>query len=372
MCEVTITIAVYNVEKYIEKCLTSVLNQDFEDMEILVCDDCSKDHSTDIIRKLCEQHPRGGIVRIVRGEHNMGTAAVRNMGIDNAKGQYLLFLDGDDYIPEKAVSILYKEMQETQADFVMGNHIVFSNTDEALNRDILSTNTASNYPPDRISCRFALAEWMRRRNTDYYPVALWNKLFRKSFLQANNIRCVTSHTIIDDIYFAHQTFEKAKSVAIVKDVTMFWRHHGGSMMHKKLDEKKMNIYVAIFDKAMEDLQKLKDNNAGKIPPQLYYTLTNRYVSGFVTCHVLSTDLLTTQQKKAYINHIKSITQVGLTRNDMIGSFNKYCFTALSSKCSYHLLKLGFFVSQRSVYYFRQIFKNPKIRKSISKVLRRSK
>lgn len=342
MCEVSVAIACYNVEKYIEQCLLSILNQDFEDLEILVCDDCSSDKSLDIVKRVCMQHPKGYIVRIIQGEHNQGTAAIRNMGIDNAKGKYLLFLDGDDYISENAISILYNRMLETHANLVIGNHTVFIDEIKLNNKN--STNHTTGYISDVINCRFAIAEWMKRRKSEYYPVALWNKLFDKSFLLRNNIRCDTSHSIIDDIYFAYQTMVKANNVAIIDDVTMFWRHRNGSAMHIDVREDRLKIYVRVFDRILNDIIQLKENNNGKVlPVQLYYTLTNRYVSGFIINNILSSRLLSRKQKKEYLSHVSVITRIGLKRSDFISRFSKVCFTCLSSTYRFYLLKLVFVI-----------------------------
>ena len=254
MCEVTIAIASYNVGKYIKQCLISVLNQDFEDMEILVCDDCSTDDTLQIVESIIKSHPKGNLVRIIQVPHNMGTAAIRNLGIDQAKGKYLLFLDGDDYIPDNAVSILYKKMTETNADFVMGSHIIFQ---EELNHSSTNNEIKNIYSPyyntELITCPFALAEWMRRLNTDYYPVALWNKLFNISFLKQKNIRCIPSHNIIDDIYFAYQTFLKTESIAIVSNLTMFWRRRADSATHIDVKKERMTIYINIFDTILDNI-----------------------------------------------------------------------------------------------------------------------
>ena len=338
MCEVSVTIACYNVEKYIKECLLSVLNQDFDSMEVLVCDDCSTDNSLAIVGRIVKEHPRGNIVRIIRGEKNMGTAAIRNAGIDNAKGKYLLFLDGDDYLSENAVPILYRRMKDTDSEMVMGNHTLFIDEDNLNN--VSSYNHSTEYPSEVINCHFAIAEWMKRRNTQYYPVALWNKLFNRSFLLNNNIRCKLSHSIIDDIYFAHQTMIKARKIAIVEDVTMFWRHRNGSAMHIDVREDRMRIYLDVFDTILDEIKTLKAKGEN-VPIQLYYTLTNRYVSGFVAKNILRSRLLTRKQKVGYLNHVKIITEQGVSYHDIGGLYSKICFIALGTSPRYYLLKFLF-------------------------------
>lgn len=349
MCEVTVVLASYNVGKYIEQSLLSALNQDFDDYEVLICDDCSTDDTLDIAKRIIQEHPKGNKVRIDRGEKNQGTAVIRNNGIDHSRGKFLLYLDGDDYLPENAISILYAKMQETNADVVTGNHYRFNDEDDG---SIVNSTRRAQYTTQFksffIESPFAIAEWMKSRNSDYYPVATWNKLFRKSFLIDNNIRCVPSHHVIDDIYFAFQTTVKATRFAVVDDVTLFWRQRNGSATHVNVKKDRMDIYVDIFETIMRDMKTLTDGGKRKVPVQLYNTLINKYVSGFVTINILNSTLLTISQKQDYLDHIRAITKTGLTRKDMIGKVNKILFTLLSFKHNYWLMKAAIKV----VYHIR--------------------
>ena len=103
---VTIAIPVYNVEKYIKSCLQSVLCQSYKNIEVLIIDDCGTDGSMDIVRQIKNINPRGGAMRIISNKQNQGIATVRNQMIDEANGDYLFFLDSDDYITEDAISIM--------------------------------------------------------------------------------------------------------------------------------------------------------------------------------------------------------------------------------------------------------------------------
>ena len=107
--KVTIGMPVYGVEKYIRKCLLSILNQSFHDeVEILVVDDLGPDNSMDIVRELKTSHPKGGRIRILTQPHNMGCWAARNRILDEAQGKYLLLVDSDDYLSEDAVEKMYE------------------------------------------------------------------------------------------------------------------------------------------------------------------------------------------------------------------------------------------------------------------------
>ena len=113
--KVSIIIPVYNVEKYIDECILSAINQTLDDMEIIVIDDKSTDSSLDILNKYKEKYD---FVKIISNEKNIGISAIRNIGIQNAKGEYIYFLDIDDYLDEDAMKICYEKAKEYDLDMV--------------------------------------------------------------------------------------------------------------------------------------------------------------------------------------------------------------------------------------------------------------
>lgn len=120
--EVTIGMPVYNVEKYIRATLDSVLAQDFDSIEILLCDDCGSDASISIAEDVQRNHPRGCDIRIVHQPENKGTGEARNRIIDEARGHYLYFMDADDVIEPNTISLLYAAAKKYDAQAVYGSY----------------------------------------------------------------------------------------------------------------------------------------------------------------------------------------------------------------------------------------------------------
>ena len=120
--EVTIGLPVYNVEKYMRTTLDSVLAQDFESLEILLCDDCGTDASITIAEEYQQNHARGCDIRIVRQPENKGTGEARNRLIDEARGRYLYFMDADDVIEPNTISLLYNAAKKYDAQAVYGSY----------------------------------------------------------------------------------------------------------------------------------------------------------------------------------------------------------------------------------------------------------
>lgn len=115
MPKISVIIPVYNAEKYIEDCILSVLNQTEKDIEVIAVDDGSTDGSNIILQRLRESDKR----LLVFNEKNQGQPTARNIGIDNAKGEYVLFVDADDTIEPTMAEIMYNEAVEKNADVVV-------------------------------------------------------------------------------------------------------------------------------------------------------------------------------------------------------------------------------------------------------------
>ena len=112
---ITVMVPVYNVEKYLDKCVTSILNQSYKNLDVLLINDGSTDHSGDICDKYVQLDKR---VRVIH-KFNEGVSKTRNQGIEYAKGKYLVFVDSDDYLEVDYCKNMYEAQQQYQDAFVM-------------------------------------------------------------------------------------------------------------------------------------------------------------------------------------------------------------------------------------------------------------
>ena len=116
---VSIIMPVYNSEKYIEESIKSVLCQSYNDFELIIVDDCSSDGSRKIMQGMADKDDR---IKVIHLEQNKGVANARNVGMENAAGEYIMFLDSDDIFFPDAVKILVDRMKKTGADMTIGNY----------------------------------------------------------------------------------------------------------------------------------------------------------------------------------------------------------------------------------------------------------
>lgn len=128
MAKISIIIPVYNSEKYIRRCLNSILNQTFQDFEIILIDDNSKDNSLKIICEIEKTYKDK--IKILKNDKNIGAGASRNKGLKIASGEYITFIDSDDYIEKNTLKRMYESCVNTDSDIARINMIkVFSGKD---------------------------------------------------------------------------------------------------------------------------------------------------------------------------------------------------------------------------------------------------
>lgn len=165
---VSIIIPVYNSEKYITECLDSIITQDFDNLEVLIIDDCGTDSSINICKKY-ESINGNKSVKIIHHIQNSGLSLARNTGIDAAAGEYLYFIDSDDYLTRNdAISLLLNKAHESKADIVSANNIMFIDESKEIvqHSDILYTDS---------------------NNASALNSTAWNKLVKKDFILNNNL-----------------------------------------------------------------------------------------------------------------------------------------------------------------------------------------
>ena len=119
--KISIIIPVYSVEQYIDRCLSSVISQTYRNIEIIVVIDGSKDGSEEICEKYANNDKR---IKIIKQE-NKGLSAARNNGLEHASGQYVMFVDSDDYVDENFCLTPYQKLIETGSDIVMFDYMIY-------------------------------------------------------------------------------------------------------------------------------------------------------------------------------------------------------------------------------------------------------
>lgn len=213
--KVTVIVPVYNVEKYVARCLDCLAGQDFDDCyEILIINDGAKDSSPDIAREYCKKYP---FMRMI-GKENGGLSSARNMGIRHARGEFIAFVDSDDYVTKDYISKLYSAAVNNNADIVCCNYF---NTDEKDR----SAPYLLNHPFDVMDGKTAMKAIIIDVTVRTYT---WNKLYRKSLFTDNGIYFPEGMTF-EDVACIPRLFYYARKVACISDVLYYYVHRKGSI-----------------------------------------------------------------------------------------------------------------------------------------------
>lgn len=183
---VSIIIPIYNVEKYIEKCLNSVINQTYNNIEIILIDDGSEDKS----KQICDDYAKTDTRIKVIHKKNEGVSKARNIGIDISKGEFITFIDSDDYIDKNYIEELYNLCVRTNSDIV-----ICGVKDEDYNGNIVNV---SNEMTKELNKREMLKELL---NEKYFFSVCWAKIYKKEVIE--NIRFNENMKIAEDLDFLY-------------------------------------------------------------------------------------------------------------------------------------------------------------------------
>ena len=219
---VSIGIPVYNVEPYIEKCLLSVLNQIYQNLEILVVDDLGTDKSMDIVAELQQSHPLGNSIKIIRHPENRGLGEARNTTIENATGKYLCFVDSDDYIEPETIEMLLNEAEEYDTDVVLASSrkIVYGTNQEEP--------TFTYKKKEVLIGKDVFANYLCQDLRWHIGINAWNNLFKLDFLLKNNLRFAARKD--EDALFLSDFYSEVERAILLPNVTYNYVLRPGSIM----------------------------------------------------------------------------------------------------------------------------------------------
>lgn len=220
MKKVSIIVPVYNVEKYIEKCLTTLVNQTLQDIEIIVVNDGSTDNSKAVIDKFLNEFPNK--IKYLEKE-NGGLSDARNFGMPYATGEYIAFLDSDDYVELNMYEEMYNKAKEENSDYVECDFIW-----EYPNKTKVDTGTEYSGKKEMI---------VNAR------VVAWNKLIKKSIIEENQIR-FTKGVRYEDVDFFYKLAPFLNKVSFVRKLFIHYIQRNTSIANTQ-NEKTKDIFVVL-------------------------------------------------------------------------------------------------------------------------------
>lgn len=211
---ISIIVPVYNVEEYLDCCIKSIVKQTYKELEIILIDDGSTDSSGNICDKYSENDNRIVVIH----KENGGLSSSRNAGLDNATGEYLAFVDADDYVEEQYIEKLYNACIKHSADISICDYYNFDENKVYNSKD--------NKVYEKIIDKDNLLIFDSKSNIN--GVAAWNKLYKASLFKGLRF---PENRVCEDIPVSYNVVYKASKIVHLQEKLYWYRNRRGSIMH---------------------------------------------------------------------------------------------------------------------------------------------
>lgn len=249
---ISVIIPIYNIEKYLGECLDSIIKQSYIPDEVILIDDGSTDNSGEICNNYVNKYSCFKVIH----RKNRGVSSARNLGINIAKGDYILFVDGDDILSPYYIEKLLKGIQQSDNDLAICGFsknkadIIF----EDINLDQSYTSTAVDM----------IIELISGNKCDGY---LWNKIWKKCIIDKYNIEFDEDLKIFEDLKFCYDYFKYCKNILVLESVLYYYRQRDNSAV-KVFDEgKRLQQYKAIDYIYKNEIKKQNSTMVGYLKQQ---------------------------------------------------------------------------------------------------------
>ncbi len=316
MPEISVIIPVYNAEKYLEECVNSVREQTFSNIEIILIDDSSTDSSPEILVRLAEQDNR---IRVFRKE-NGGAGYARNLGLKKARGNYIAFVDADDFVDKEMFEVLIRAAKENGADMAMTGvrHIggivfggedvvkfdfkektIFEGTD-GMQKLVLGTVGALAGEPE----------------DSRYGYSIWKNIYKKSIIDENKILfCSEREFASEDMLFLIDFIFCSNRVVGVPGALYSYRRNDASSSK--------GYKSGRFEQSKKQIKEVKRRLGKKIAPEVFAPYCNRQLQAYARV-ALSQEIMhsceTKEEKRQQMQNIKSILNDSSLREALDGTW----------------------------------------------------
>lgn len=273
---ISVVVIAYNIEKYIFKCIKSIEDQDYKNLEIIVVDDGSTDETLEIVKKLSLKDSRIHIFR----KKNGGPSSARNYGLDVAEGKYVVFVDGDDYLAKDYVSYLYGLIAKSNSEFAFSKNLFSSKKQQQIRQDKIKILTSEEATALLMSTSVV--------------VGSYNKIYDISFLNRNKIRFNEKLFYGEGLSFITTVAQLANKVCVGEKRVYFYRKNNATSATTVFDIHKI-------ENGIKSILMIKDNliihNSKLINDMIMLHLAVYYLGA-------SVNLINYKQKEKYKDEYK--------------------------------------------------------------------
>lgn len=218
----SIIIPAYNSESFLERCIESLLAQTVREFELIIVDDKSEDKSFELIKKYKDKFK---YIKIIGLSENKGVSNARNTGIKLAKGEYIFFLDSDDFVAPNFVEIIYNTIKNSNSDIICFNY-------NYVSRKNLIIKNLINHKPGKYNCKNIMKYLIMDTDLHFF---VWNKIFKRDIILSNNV--IFESRCFEDMLFTLKMFYFSSDVVIIDEFLYYYQKHSSSLTSRMSFEK---------------------------------------------------------------------------------------------------------------------------------------
>ncbi len=340
--KISIIVPVYNGEKVLKRCIDSILLQSYSNFEVIIINDGSRDKSINIINEYKEKDNR---VKVIDNE-NRGVSESRNIGIEYSRGEYIQFVDCDDYIERDMIKDILESIENSNADLVMTGIIIDI---ESLNNTSTSIQT---FKYKNVQGKSNIAMAVLERLDGAYVHSLWNKIFKRDIIIENNIRMDENINLGEDLIFNLEYLNKCRNVIFDDKCYYHYCMKDSESLTAKYRDDRLELMKLLYDKCYSYFVECE------LGLNQITVLNNLFIKWMYSCFVDLNNTqckLTVKEKLEYIkvsrnkysNIINNTKDMGLMLNILKQSLKCTYLSLIISKCIY-IIKVRF----RQILYKR--------------------
>ena len=246
MKKVSIIVPIYNGQDKAERCVNSLINQDYGNLQIILLNDGSKDNTAEVLNDLSARDERITVVN----KTNSGVSSTRNRGLELADGDYVQFVDVDDYLPADAVKLLVRAIEEDECEMAIGDFY------RVVEENVSVKGSISN---NGVLTLKQYADEMLKSPADFYYGVLWNKIYRRSIIEQYRIRLDENISFCEDVIFNMEYLKHVNKVSVIKAPVYYYFKTKGSLVEQNMELEKIvrmkttvisyydSFYRSVFD-----------------------------------------------------------------------------------------------------------------------------
>lgn len=250
--KVSIILPIYNIkEEYLVKCTKSLMNQTEKNIEIILVDDGSSNNAYEICQRLAAEDDR---IKVIR-QKNSGVSVARNRGFEESSGEYICFVDPDDWVAENYVEKLLDNIISTDSDIAVCDCVVCYKNHQTENHFLNDNEEVL----EGVEKNKLLYQLVGKTICSYYPPEVaggvpWGKIFKRSFIENNQLSFIPGMTRMQDNVYCLYAIEAAEKISHISDCLYFYRKEVGSACFK-FNPNIINCFEKYFDEALRFLHK---------------------------------------------------------------------------------------------------------------------